>query len=106
MRLSVPTAAPREVLAVPRDALVLRRDGTTVFRINAVTGDDGNAQNIAERILVSPGLGDGNLIEVTGDLLAGDMVVVRGAERLRPDMPVMIQNAPAGNDSSPGLAGN
>ncbi len=106
VRLSVPTAAPREVLAVPRDALVLRRDGTTVFRINAVTGDDGNAQNIAERILVSPGLGDGNLIEVTGDLHAGDMVVVRGAERLRPDMPVMIQNAPAGNDSSPGLAGN
>lgn len=106
VRLSVPTAAPREVLAVPRDALVLRRDGTTVFRINTVTGDDGAEQNIAERILVSPGLGDGELIEVTGNLQAGDMVVVRGAERLRPDTPVMIQNSPAGNDSSPGLAGN
>ncbi len=106
VRLSVPTAEPREVLAVPRDALVLRRDGTTVFRINTVAGDDGSEQNIAERILVSPGLGDGDLIEVTGDLQAGDMVVVRGAERLRADMAVMIQNPPLGKASSAGLAGN
>ena len=33
VRLSVPSADPIEVLAVPRDALVLRREGTSVFRI-------------------------------------------------------------------------
>jgi RND family efflux transporter MFP subunit len=34
VRVAVPTAEPREVLTVPRDALVLRRDGTTVYRID------------------------------------------------------------------------
>jgi RND family efflux transporter MFP subunit len=82
VRLAVPTAEPVEVLAVPRDALVLRRDGATVFRIK----DDGTA----ERVPVQPGLGDGMLIGVTGALSTGDRVVVRGAERLRPGQTVRI----------------
>jgi RND family efflux transporter MFP subunit len=82
VRLAVPTAEPVEVLAVPRDALVLRRDGATVFRVR----EDGTA----ERVSVQPGLGDGMLIGVTGGLNSGDRVVVRGAERLRPGQPVRI----------------
>ncbi len=87
VRLAVPTAEPVEVLAVPRDALVLRRDGATVFRIKT----DGTA----ERVPVQPGLGDGMLIGVTGALNSGDRVVVRGAERLRPGQAVRIlEDAP------------
>ena len=74
VRLSMPTANAKEVLAVPRDALVLRREGASVFRIN----DD----MTAERISVITGLGDGSNIEVMGELKAGDRVVTRGAERL------------------------
>ncbi|MDH3273766.1 MAG: efflux RND transporter periplasmic adaptor subunit [Gammaproteobacteria bacterium] len=74
VRLSMPTAHAKEVLAVPRDALVLRREGTSVFRIN----DD----MTAEQISVITGLGDGSHIEVMGELKAGDRVVTRGAERL------------------------
>ena len=33
VRLDVPTAPPKQALVVPRDALVLRRDGTFVFRV-------------------------------------------------------------------------
>ncbi len=82
VRMRVPTAAPTEVLAVPRDALILRRDGITVYRIK----DD----NTAERVMVQTGLGDGELIAVTGALEAGDRVVVRGGERLRPGQPVNV----------------
>ena len=74
VRLSMPTANAKEVLAVPRDALVLRREGASVFRVN----DD----MTAEQINVITGLGDGSHIEVMGELKAGDRVVTRGAERL------------------------
>lgn len=82
VRLSVPTGTPTEVLAVPRDALVLRREGASVYRV----AEDGTA----ERIEVLPGIGSGDLIAITGLLSAGDRVVVRGAERLRPGQPVNI----------------
>jgi RND family efflux transporter MFP subunit len=82
VRLLVPTGAPAEVLAVPRDALVLRREGASVFRVS----EDG----LAERIDVVPGVGTGDLVAVSGQVAAGDRVVVRGAERLRPGQPVNI----------------
>lgn len=82
VRLSVPSAEPIEVLAVPRDALVLRREGTSVFRVL----DDGTA----ERVTISTGLGSGRMIQVTGGLSDGDTVVVRGAERLRPGQKVAV----------------
>lgn len=82
VRISVPTAPPTEVLAVPRDALVLRREGTTVYRI----GSDG----LAEQIEVIPGVGADDMVAVSGRLAAGDRVVIRGAERLRPGQPVRI----------------
>ncbi len=82
VRLDVPTAQPKQTLAVPRDALILRREGTFVFRVNAA--------KVAERVPVTTGVGDGNLIEVTGDLAADDVVIVRGAERLIEGQSVMV----------------
>ena len=91
VRLSMPTAEAKEVLTVPRDALVLRREGTSVFRVsNEMT---------AEQVSVITGLGAGRLIEVIGDLNAGDRVIIRGAERLNPGMPVAIGNDVASGDS-------
>lgn len=85
VRLAVPSAPPAEVLAVPSDALVLRREGATVFRIDE--------NGVAEQVEVVPGLGAGGLVAVTGRLSAGDRVVVRGAERLRSGQPVTIVTA-------------
>ena len=87
VRIAVPTAEARKVLALPRDALVLRRNGASVFRV----GKD----QLVERISILAGSGDGDLIEVSGDLKAGDTIVVRGAERLRPGQQVMVLNADA-----------
>ena len=82
LRVAIPVAADREVLAVPRDALVLRSQGAAVFRIN---GEDK-----AERIAVTPGVASGALIAVSGNLQAGDRVVTRGGERLRPGQAVRV----------------
>lgn len=82
VRVAVPIDGLRSVIAVPRDALVLRRDGAAVFRI----GESG----MAERLSVIPGASDGVLIEVIGAVQAGDRIVIRGAERLRPGQPVTI----------------
>ncbi len=92
VRLSMPTAEAKEVLTVPRDALILRREGASVFRIN----DD----MTAEQINVITGLGAGRLIEVFGELHEGDRVVTRGAERLNSGMSVDIKE----EDSTVGSA--
>jgi RND family efflux transporter MFP subunit len=84
VRLSMPTADEKEVLAVPRDALILRREGASVFKVLA--------DNTVEQVRVITGLGAGSHIEVIGDLDPGDQVVIRGAERLNSGMAVSISN--------------
>jgi RND family efflux transporter MFP subunit len=85
VRIALPAAIAKEVLAIPRDALVLRRDGAVVFRI----GDD----NKAERVSVQLGVASGPLVAIVGDIKAGDRVVTRGGERLRPGQTVKILNS-------------
>ena len=82
LRVSIPTSTAREALAVPRDALVLRPEGITVFVVNR--------DQTARQVSVTPGIGSGELIEVSGDLEDGDTVIVRGNERLRPGQSVSI----------------
>jgi multidrug efflux pump subunit AcrA (membrane-fusion protein) len=65
---------PHDVLAVPRDALVLREDNTYVFKVDG--------KNVAQRVAVETGSEDGTLVEVHGLLSPGERVIVRGAERL------------------------
>ena len=83
VRVKVPAAAAKSSIAVHRDALILRADRVAVFKVN----DD----NVATRIDVETGIGDGELIEVIGDIAEGDRVIVRGAERLRDGQTVTIQ---------------
>jgi len=80
--VAIPIRAREAVLAVPRDALVLRHDGSYVFRIN----DD----NSAERVAVEIGDSAGDLISVSGPLRQGDRVAIRGAENLRDGMATKI----------------
>ncbi len=78
-------------LVVPRDALVLRRDGTSVFRVNK--NDKGTD---AEKIFVVVGTGMDGLVAVSSastdkPIEAGDLIVIRGAERLQNGQSVMIK---------------
>jgi len=82
VRVALPEEEPVEVVAVPRDALVLRQNAIFVFRLN----DDDTVDQVA----VTTGIGNGTYIEVRGGIRGGEPVVVRGAERLRPGQRVMI----------------
>ncbi len=84
LQIGVPSSAPAEVVAVPRDALVLRSDGTYVFRITA--------ENTAERLLVRTGAASGTRVAVVGGVESGDRVVVRGGERLQPGQTVRFDD--------------
>ena len=84
LRVSIPVSETRQALTVPRDALVLRSQGASVFVIN----DDDTAQQVP----VTPGIGQGDYIEVTGDVSDGDRVVIRGNERLQPGQDVRIMD--------------
>lgn len=83
VRVTIPTDEAHEVLSVPRDALILRSDGTAVFVVNE--------DNSVRRVPVETGTGSGDRIEIRGDIQPGDQVVIRGAERLRPGQTVAVQ---------------
>ena len=80
--VGIPIRTGKQTLAIPRDALVLRQEGSYVFRING--------ENKAERIAVDIGESSGDLIGITGLLAEGDRVAVRGAENLREGAEVKI----------------
>lgn len=78
--VAIPLAAPASSIAVPRDALVLRQNGAFVFKVNSVITP---GKIIAEKITVKIGESTGNWVAVTGNVSAGDCVVIRGAETLK-----------------------
>ena len=84
VRVAVPQAAMQNLLVVPRDAIVLRRQGNTVFKV----GSD----NTAMQVPVELGIASGEYIAITGDVAAGDNIIIRGAERLRPGQKVAIKD--------------
>lgn len=73
--VQIPVGTPRNLLSVPKDALVQARGGWTVF-----VAEEGQAQPRA----VTLGLPVGDRYEVLSGLEEGELVVVRGNERLRP----------------------
>ncbi len=85
--VAVPIRAREVALAVPRDALVLRHNGSFVFRISD--------ENKAEQIAVEIGDSAGHLISVSGPLAEGDRVAIRGAENLQEgaDVKIMVSQS-------------
>jgi len=68
-----------DTLLAPRDAIVTDRGERFLYVVR-----DGKAT----RVTVVPGRSQGSQIEIQGDLEAGELVVVKGNERLRPGTPV------------------
>ncbi len=81
----LPLGSPQQLLAVPRDALIIRAEGMSVFRIKG---------GKAEKVAVKPGVADGEWIAVDGGLAAGDRVVTRGGESLHDQDQVQVIAAP------------
>ena len=84
IRVSIPTSDSREVLTVPRDALVLRPEGQSVFVVDT--------NNQAQQVKVTVGVGQGDHVEILGAVSPGDKVVTRGNERLQPGQAVNVMD--------------
>jgi RND family efflux transporter MFP subunit len=82
--LQVPIGAARTVTSVHKDAVNRRGDKTLVYVVQS---------EIAKLRPVTLGLALGTRFEVINGLQAGEVVVVRGNERLRPDDKVRIDSA-------------
>lgn len=82
----VPIGAARTVTTVSKDAIVQRGGKNLVF---VVRGGNGQPQQ------VTLGVSVGNRFVVTSGLKAGDRVVVRGNENLRPGQRLRISGTPA-----------
>ncbi len=77
----VPASAARNILTVHKDGIIRRGQDNIVYVV-----DD----NVAQIRTIQTGLAAGERLEVLGGLKAGDIVVVRGNERLAPGQPVNI----------------
>lgn len=81
--LDVPVGAARIILTVHKDAIVRKQGNDVVYVVK-----DGKA----EQRIIKLGIQSGNRIEVLEGLKAGEKIVVRGNERLRPGEKVRINS--------------
>ncbi|MHC4548537.1 MAG: efflux RND transporter periplasmic adaptor subunit [Planctomycetota bacterium] len=81
-RIHVPVGETERALVVPKDALVLGGPQPVVFVV--VQG------SAVRRVPVTVGIAVDSFIQVKGALAPGDLVVVRGNERLQPDQRVQV----------------
>ena len=83
VKVTVPVQDAQPSLTVHRDALILRKEGTFVVKVDA--------ENKAHRLLVTVGKGTLDRVSIYGDLNSGDKIAIRGAERLKEGQDVVVQ---------------
>ena len=82
--LTLPLGPPRDILSVAKDAIIRGVDGAAVYVV---------VDGAVERRLVSLGEAIGSRFEVLEGLEPGDLVVVRGNERLRPGQAIVYDES-------------
>ncbi len=82
LEVGLPERDATEALVVPRDAIAVRQTGDYLMRIRR--------DNTAERVAVTTLATDGDLVTIDGPVSPGDVVVVRGVERLQDGQRVTV----------------
>lgn len=82
----IPAGAEREISSVHKDAVIHGGQGSIVYVVE---------EGFAKLRPVRLGSSVGNRFEVLQGLTEGDLVVIRGNERLRPDQPVSLAENPS-----------
>lgn len=85
VRIALPNSEPRELVAIPRDGLVLRGSNIYVMRVNS--------DNTVEKVSVKTGIGLGGFVEVIGNVEQGDRIITRGGERIQAGQIVSISDS-------------
>jgi membrane fusion protein (multidrug efflux system) len=84
-RADLGIAMRSDVMMVPEHAIVLRADGSVVFRLVN--------ENEVERVQITTGVYRDGWVEISDGLTADDLVVVRGQNRLVDGSVVEIREA-------------
>ena len=82
LEVGLPEREATEALVVPRDAIAVRQTGDYLMRIRR--------DNTAERVAITSIATDGDLVTIDGPVNPGDVVVIRGVERLQHGQRVTI----------------
>ena len=97
-RVTLAVGPPVQALLVPKDSLVLGGKQPIVM---AVTKDEAKKQTTVRPVVVTLGIAQGSLMQVVGDLEAGQQIVVVGNERVRPGQPIVPVAAAQESRDSP-----
>lgn len=82
-RVSFPIGEPSTVKLVPKDAIVSQNNANFIYIVN---------EGAAHPLPVSTGMAFEDKIQIIGPVETGQLVVVKGNERLMPNQPVKILN--------------
>jgi len=93
LEVGLPERDAADALVVPRDAIAVRQTGNYLMRIRH--------DNTAERVAITSLTTDGDLVTIDGPVSAGDVVVVRGVERLQDGQRVTILSRDAALKTPP-----
>ncbi|MDG2223061.1 MAG: efflux RND transporter periplasmic adaptor subunit [Rubripirellula sp.] len=89
-RVDVPAGRREAMPLVPKDALVLNGIESAVFVIDSDPKFSDRDSGLARRVPVTLGVAVGGLIQVSGNIKAGDWVATEGNERLLPGATVQV----------------
>ena len=90
-RVDLPAGQQIKMPLVPKDALVLNANERSVFVVETKTnGDSPPKTGIVRKVPVELGIAVDGMIQVSGNLRAGQYVIVIGNERLQPDTEVDV----------------
>jgi RND family efflux transporter MFP subunit len=93
LEVGLPEREAADALVVPRDAIAVRQTGNFLMRIKR--------DNTAERVSITSLTTDGDMVTIDGPVVAGDLVVVRGVERLQDGQRVTILTRDASLNARP-----
>ncbi|MAS81278.1 MAG: hypothetical protein CMF45_01160 [Legionellales bacterium] len=82
VEIAIPIKNKQNVIAVSRDALVIRQTGIFVYRLSI--------EDKAELVPITIGISNSSHVQVIGNIKENDKIVVRGNERLRPGQAIKI----------------
>lgn len=83
LKVAIPVQSTLPSLTIHRDALILRKDGTYVMKIDS--------QNKVRKLPIIVGQGSFDRVSVSGALTSGDRVAIRGAEELSEGQEVIVR---------------
>ena len=80
-RVQLDIGLRRMALMIPKDAIITRGSKTYLFTVH---------EGKAKQVFVTTNLSKGDRVEVRGPIQEGEMVIIRGNERVRDGQPVLV----------------